>query len=33
VLDAVVTLVDSLLDDFDVVDLLTDLTTRCAQAA
>ncbi len=31
VLDAVVTLVDSLLDDFDVVDLLTDLTTRCAQ--
>ena len=31
VLDAVVTLVDSLLDDFDVVDLLTDLTERCAQ--
>src|SRR5258708_7397969 len=31
VLDAVVTLVDSLLDDFDVVDLLTELTTRCAQ--
>jgi GAF domain-containing protein len=31
VLDAVVTIVDSLLDDFDVVDLLTDLTTRCAQ--
>ena len=31
VLDAVVTLVDSLLDDFDVVDLLTDLTARCAQ--
>jgi GAF domain-containing protein len=30
VLDAVVTLVDSLLDDFDVVDLLTDLTARCA---
>ena len=30
VLDAVVTLVDSLLDDFDVVDLLTDLTERCA---
>ncbi|MFY9918291.1 MAG: GAF and ANTAR domain-containing protein [Mycobacterium sp.] len=30
VLDAVVTLVDSLLDDFDVVDLLTDLTVRCA---
>jgi len=31
VLDAVVTLVDSLLDDFDVVDLLTELTERCAQ--
>ena len=31
VLDAVVTLVDSLLHDFDVVDLLTDLTERCAQ--
>ncbi|WP_123029232.1 GAF and ANTAR domain-containing protein [Mycolicibacterium stellerae] len=31
VLDAVVTLVDSLLDDFDVVDLLTDLTARCAE--
>jgi GAF domain/ANTAR domain len=31
VLDAVVTLVDSLLDDFDVVDLLTDLTVRCAE--
>jgi transcriptional regulator with GAF, ATPase, and Fis domain len=30
VLDAVVTLVDSLLDDFDIVDLLTDLTERCA---
>ena len=30
VLDAVVTIVDSLLDDFDVVDLLTDLTARCA---
>jgi len=29
VLDAVVTLVDSLLDDFDVVDLLTELTRRC----
>jgi signal transduction protein with GAF and PtsI domain len=29
VLDAVVTLVDSLLDDFDVVDLLTELTERC----
>ncbi len=31
VLDAVVSLVDSLLDDFDVVDLLTDLTERCAE--
>lgn len=31
VLDAVVTIVDSLLDDFDVVDLLTDLAERCAQ--
>jgi GAF domain-containing protein/ANTAR domain-containing protein len=30
VLDAVVGLVDSLLADFDVVDLLTDLTERCA---
>ena len=30
VLAAVVTLVDSLLDDFDVVDLLTELTQRCA---
>jgi hypothetical protein len=30
VLDAVVSLVDSLLDDFDVVDLLTELTERCA---
>jgi hypothetical protein len=30
VLDAVVTLVDSLLDDFDVVELLTELTERCA---
>lgn len=30
VLDAVVALVDSLLDDFDVVDLLTELTERCA---
>jgi transcriptional regulator with GAF, ATPase, and Fis domain len=29
VLDAVVSLVDSLLDDFDVVELLTDLTDRC----
>ena len=31
VLDAVVTLVDSLLHDFDVVDLLTDLIERCTQ--
>ena len=31
VLHAVVSLVDSLLDDFDVVDMLTDLTERCAQ--
>lgn len=30
VLDAVVTLVDTLLHDFDVVDLLTDLTQQCA---
>ncbi len=30
VLDAVVTLVDSLLEDFDMVDLLTDLAERCA---
>lgn len=30
VLDAVVTLVDSLLDDFDIVDLLTELTERSA---
>ena len=30
VLGAVVTLVDSLLEDFDVVDLLTDLTEQCA---
>lgn len=30
VLDAVVSLVDSLLHDFDVVDLLTGLTERCA---
>ena len=29
VLDAVVTLVDSLLEDFDVVELLTDLTEHC----
>jgi GAF domain/ANTAR domain len=31
VLNAVVTLVDSLLDDFDVVELLTDLTEHCTQ--
>lgn len=31
VLGAVVSLVDSLLDDFDVVELLTDLTERCAK--
>jgi hypothetical protein len=31
VLDAVVSLVDSLLDDFDIVDLLTGLTERCAE--
>ncbi|MCB0950012.1 MAG: GAF and ANTAR domain-containing protein [Mycobacterium sp.] len=31
VLDAVVTLVDSLLVDFDVMDLLTELTERCAE--
>src|SRR6201992_930451 len=31
VLDAVVTLVDSLLDDFDGVELLTRLTERCAE--
>jgi GAF domain-containing protein len=30
VLNAVVSLVDSMLDDFDVVELLTDLTERCA---
>ena len=30
VLEAVVSLVDSLLDDFDVVELLTQLTERCA---
>lgn len=29
VLDAVVTLVDTLLHDFDVIDLLTELTERC----
>ncbi len=31
VLDAVVSLVDSLLEDFDVVDLLTDLTEQCTE--
>ena len=31
VLSAVVAMVDSLLDDFDVVELLTELTERCAQ--
>jgi hypothetical protein len=31
VLGAVVSLVDSLLDNFDVVDLLTELTEHCAQ--
>jgi len=31
VLDAVVSIVDTLLVDFDVVDLLTDLTERCTQ--
>ena len=31
VLGAVVTLVDSLLDDFDVVELLTDLTEQCTR--
>jgi GAF domain-containing protein len=31
VLDAVVSLVDTLLEDFDVVDLLTELTEQCAQ--
>lgn len=31
VLNAVVSLVDSLFDDFDIVDLLTDLTTGCAE--
>lgn len=30
-LDAVVSIVDSLLDDFDVVDLLTGLTERCTE--
>jgi hypothetical protein len=30
VFDAVVTLVDSLLDDFDVVDLLTELAAMAA---
>ncbi|BBX04583.1 transcriptional regulator [Mycolicibacterium moriokaense] len=31
VLDAVVSLVDSLLDDFDIVDLMTELTEHCAR--
>lgn len=31
VLAAVVALVDNLLDDFDVIELLTDLTERCAE--
>ena len=31
VMSAVLSLVDSLLDDFDVVDLLTELTGHCAQ--
>ena len=31
VLGAVVTLVDSLLHDFDVVELLTELTEQCAE--
>lgn len=31
VLDAVVSLVDSLLEDFDVVELLTELAERCAE--
>jgi len=31
VLDAVVSLVDSLLADFDVVELLTDLAERCVE--
>jgi GAF domain-containing protein len=31
VLNAVVSLVDSLLDDFDIVELLTELTEHCAQ--
>ena len=31
VLNAVVEIVDGLLDDFDVVDLLTGLTERCAE--
>ncbi|MDT5010359.1 MAG: hypothetical protein QOH57_1976 [Mycobacterium sp.] len=31
VLEAVVSLVDSQLDDYDVVDLLTELTEQCAQ--
>lgn len=31
VLDAVVSIVDTLLEDFDVVDLTTELTERCAE--
>ncbi|MDT5092349.1 MAG: hypothetical protein QOH60_1712 [Mycobacterium sp.] len=31
VLDAVVSLVDTLLDDFDVADLVTELTERCVE--
>jgi hypothetical protein len=31
VLEAVASLVDSLLDDFDIVDLLTDLTEQCTE--
>ncbi|MGZ5378424.1 MAG: GAF domain-containing protein [Mycobacterium sp.] len=31
VLDAVVSLVDTLLEDFDIVELLTELTERCAE--
>lgn len=31
VLNAVVSVVDSLLDDFDIVELLTVLTEHCAQ--
>ena len=31
ILGAVVSLVDSLLEDFDVIELLTQLTEHCAQ--